>query len=247
MKRFNVLLLIATFSMNASWAANNLEDSRDEGLYKKARSHLGLGIYYSQQMKFTDAIAEYTKALKIQEFVGEKRALCLRNLANAYHNLGDIYARKKNFTAAITQYTTALAIEEFVGKERALCHYILGKIYDSKNNLKDAIIHYNAALAIEQFVGKKKTLCLTKLINANDRKNDSVLYIKTITPFAWINKKNEVNRKILEDYSNELIVEDVWYGAADRKNDSVLLGTDNFTPFDCTDEKNGRRMVRSCR
>jgi tetratricopeptide (TPR) repeat protein len=134
MKRFNVLLLIAAFSMNASWAASNLEGSRDKGPYEVARAHAGLGIYYSQQMNFTAAIVEYNKALKIQEFTGEKRALCLRNLANAYHNLGDIYARKKNFTAAITQYTTALAIEEFVGKERALCHYILGDICTGQKN-----------------------------------------------------------------------------------------------------------------
>ena len=238
MKRFNVLLLIATFSMNASWAASNLEDSRDEELYKKARTHIGWGIYYSKKKDFTTAIAEYTKALEIQEFVGEKRALCLRNLANVYHNLGDIYAGGKKFTAAITQYTTALAIEEFVGKERALCHRNLANAYRIKKNFTSAITQYIAALEIQEFVGEKRALCHFILgdIYAGQKEftNAITQYTAALEIQKFVGEKREL---CLTSLNN----------ANDRKNGSVLLGAKNFTPFDYIDEKNGRCMVRSCR
>jgi tetratricopeptide (TPR) repeat protein len=81
---------------------------------------------YRIKKNFTSAITQYIAALEIQEFVGEKRALC-------HFILGDIYAGQKEFSNAINQYTAALEIQKFVGEKRELCLTSLNSANDRKN------------------------------------------------------------------------------------------------------------------
>ena len=91
------------------------------------------GNTYLKQNNFTQAISDYTKAIKINP-----------NLAEAYNNRGNAYLKQNNFTQAISDYIEAIKINPNL----ADAYYHRGLAYVNQNNFTQAISDCTKAIKI---------------------------------------------------------------------------------------------------
>lgn len=97
-------------------------------------AHLRLGVGFSAQECFDDAIAQYSEALKIDP-----------EMVNAYYNSGNAYWRQGKLDEAIKHYTKALELDP----DFPDAHYNLGNVLLEREEFEKAIIHYKKALELK--------------------------------------------------------------------------------------------------
>ncbi len=102
-----------------------------------ARAVFKKGYWYAKEGKYDEAIAEFSKAIKIKP-----------NLASAYINRGSAYRQEGNFYQAVLDFSEAIKI--FPNYVRA--YYCRGNVYSTKENYDLAIADYNKAIELNRNV-----------------------------------------------------------------------------------------------
>ena len=99
-----------------------------------AEEYYNRGNAYKKQGNLTQAIADYTNAIRINS-----------KHAKAYYNRGNTYGKQGNLTQAIADYTKAIEINPKY-KE---AYYNRGNTYGKQGNLIQAISDYTKAIEID--------------------------------------------------------------------------------------------------
>lgn len=106
-----------------------------------------LGYVYYQNHQFSEAINEFTKAIRYSKINGEDFPLVY-----GYHfNRGNAYLKTKNFQKAITDYTYALKLNPNnpdILTNRGIAYY-------QHNRKEDACIDWNKSMAEGGFTAEK--------------------------------------------------------------------------------------------
>jgi protein O-mannosyl-transferase len=132
-------VVIAVFAVGARLQAQHWKDdvtlwrytlrvTKDNDL-----AHSNLGIAFWEQQKVSDAIAEFSAALRIRPTV-----------ASTHSNLGVAFAAEGNMAAAIREFQEAIRIKP----GDASYHYNLGIMFQRQGNVTDAKSHFKEALNI---------------------------------------------------------------------------------------------------
>lgn len=100
---------------------------RTEGYY-------GLGLAYTAQEKFDEAIKSYTDAMASAP-----------DWAHLYAALGSVYANMHRYEEALSAYKTAVTLQP----DDARIHHHLGNVYSKRGRYEEAMRHQLRAIAIE--------------------------------------------------------------------------------------------------
>jgi tetratricopeptide (TPR) repeat protein len=115
-------------------AENYLEEKFSSINPEDAEFYYGRGLAYAKQGNFTQAICDYTKAIKLKPKNGF-----------AYVNRGHVYFNQGNFSQAITDYTKAI---EMNPQNVELYYSIRGIAYEKQGNFSLAITDFNKVIEI---------------------------------------------------------------------------------------------------
>lgn len=114
---------------------------------KIAIANTNLGIVYTKEKLYGDAINYYETALKIWDKVypgaHANKALVLMNLGQTYSSLGDQKAAQGYYEKSLTMYEAALGKKH---PEVAFAHTLLGNQKISQRNYDEGLRHYQLAL-----------------------------------------------------------------------------------------------------
>lgn len=138
-----------------------LDDDSENKNFKSglARSHASLGVIFSQESNYYEAIENYEKALKIYIEIDQKSSV-----SKAYNNIGIVYKSRRNNTKAVEYFKKALKIQEEIGEQTLpVTMTNIGVIYFEDNNLKEAYSYYTQAEKL--FKSTKNTRGLALLYN----------------------------------------------------------------------------------
>ena len=106
--------------------------------YKKgmANAYNSLGVSYFYEAKYSDALNNYTAALKIREEAGDNQAA-----ASSYHNIALVYHNQGNYPEALKNYLASLKIYEKIAEKESLA-----KSYGNIALIYWEQLHYSEAL-----------------------------------------------------------------------------------------------------
>lgn len=138
-----------------------VDDEPENKSYKNglARSYASLGVIFSQESNYYEAIENYEKALKIYIEIDQKSSI-----SKAYNNIGIVYKSRRNNAKAIEYFKKALKIQEEIGEQTLpVTMTNIGVIYFEDNNLKQAYSYYTQAEKL--FKSTKNTRGLALLYN----------------------------------------------------------------------------------
>jgi tetratricopeptide (TPR) repeat protein len=122
-----IFFLVLSSLFSCASAQKELNEGKDAEFYNNR------GTAYVNEWKFDQAIAEYTRALKINP-----------NYIEAYNNRGVVYRRKGQYDKAIADYNKVLEINP----RDADAFNNRGAVYTWKGQYDQAISDYNKALEI---------------------------------------------------------------------------------------------------
>jgi tetratricopeptide (TPR) repeat protein len=138
-----------------------VDDDSDNKSYKSglARSYASLGVIFSQESNYYEALENYEKALKLYIEIDQKSSI-----SKAYNNIGIVYKSRRNNKKAIEYFKKALKIQEEIGEQTLpVTMTNIGVIYFEDNNLRQAYSYYNQAEKL--FKSTKNTRGLALLYN----------------------------------------------------------------------------------
>ena len=139
-----------------------------KGIYIKNISFSlnNLGIGYSIQGNFEEAISYYRKNLKICKEIGDQKGII-----KSYNNMGNIYFEQGNLQMALKIYYKNLNIHEEIGYHKGMagCFNNIGTIYKKQKNFQQALTYYQKSLKIEKEIDNKQGI-------ANSLENIGILY-----------------------------------------------------------------------
>ena len=126
---------ILTYQRNKVWQTEfSLWDDAALKAPHKARPYYNRGLIYYQQNKFTQAIADYTKAIEIDS-----------RLEEAYYNRGIAYAKQSDLNQAVSDYNKAININF----NKAEAYINRGLIFAKQNKLREAFFDFTKAIEID--------------------------------------------------------------------------------------------------
>jgi serine phosphatase RsbU (regulator of sigma subunit) len=125
---------------------------------------------------YVKAVDYQTRALKIQEEVGNKNGIIA-----SLNNIGNIYAAKSDFANAIIYFGKCLKLSEQIGNSKGMANSLnnIGSIYFSQDNNKKALDYSMRSLKISEATGDKR-ISLTTLSNIADIYQSLHDYQKTL-------------------------------------------------------------------
>lgn len=105
------------------------------------------GVILKQMSQFDKALVCYSKTLKIQQYLNNKKGE-----ARTYNNIGRIYEAMEQFDLAMFYYRKALKIYKTldISKSTGITLQNIGHIYRAHNNLDSALVYFNLALPLYQ-------------------------------------------------------------------------------------------------
>jgi tetratricopeptide (TPR) repeat protein len=111
--------------------------------------HSNLGVFYSSQKRYTEALTHFQKALAIQRATqGENSA----RVATNYNNIANAYEEQQRYQEALQYHQKALAIRIAVYGENHInvgtTHNNIGNVYGQQERYPEALEHHQKALAI---------------------------------------------------------------------------------------------------
>ncbi|MDI1316943.1 tetratricopeptide repeat protein [Flavobacterium sp.] len=117
-----------------------VDDDSNNKSYKNglARSYASLGVIFSQEGNYYEAIENYEKALSLYIKIDQKSSI-----SKAYNNIGIVYKSRRNNKKAIEYFKKALKIQEEIGEQTLpVTMTNIGVIYFEDNNLSQAYSYY---------------------------------------------------------------------------------------------------------
>jgi len=120
-----------------------------------ANVYNNLGIIYTRQNKFPDALAAHEKALKFREEIGDNYGI-----AFSYNNIGVIYFTQNNFSAALEYNLKALKIREEIQDSVgiALSMTSVGSCYYKLKDASKGAEYCKKSLVIAEKAGDKSAI-----------------------------------------------------------------------------------------
>ena len=122
---------------------------------QKVKSYNNIGIIYSRQGNYPEALKNYQAALKISEETGNKNGI-----ANSYNNSGIIHHYQGNYPEALKNYFAALRTWEEIGDKYNIANSYnnIAIIYERQENYPEALKNLYASLKIREELGDKKSI-----------------------------------------------------------------------------------------
>ena len=125
--------------------------------YKKGigNAYNNIGVLYSNQGNYSDALKNHNAALKIREEIEDKKGM-----AGSYNNIGLIYSEQGNYINALEKYIAALKINEALGNKKwvAKNYANIGNLYTAQGNYALALEYLLKALKINEESGEVSSI-----------------------------------------------------------------------------------------
>ncbi|MBK6833006.1 MAG: CHAT domain-containing protein [Bacteroidetes bacterium] len=125
--------------------AESAEKLAEKLSFKKgmANSYHIIGIVYTYQLNYAEALKNYLASIKIKEEIGDKKGM-----ANSYNNIGTVYKDQSNNLNALKNYFASLKINTEIGDKKGIIisYNNIGNVYLNQGNFTDALKNYYAAL-----------------------------------------------------------------------------------------------------
>jgi two-component system sensor histidine kinase UhpB len=128
-----------------------------------ANTYSNIGMVYSKQGEFAEAIENYHSALSYRD--GSDR----RGKSAAYNNLGIVYYQSGDYPKALEYYLLSLEIDEELGDKMdiAFSNNNVGMVYEYLGKYDEAIRYFTLANTLCQEVGHQECVAGTNINIAN--------------------------------------------------------------------------------
>lgn len=146
-----------------------------------------LGASYFNQNKYSSALDNYLKSLKICEELNDKKGI-----GYSLNNIGLLYNDQSKFKTGLEYFLRALKIREEIGDKGGIasCYRNMGSSYSSLYDYPKALEYYNLALKISEEIGDGAAIasCYNNIGNVFLKQNK---YENAIDYFLKPLQKNE--------------------------------------------------------
>ncbi|HEY0029606.1 MAG TPA: tetratricopeptide repeat protein [Bacteroidia bacterium] len=124
----------------------------------KAKAFGNIGIIYTDQGNYPEALKNHFASLKIKEAIGDKKGI-----SNSYNNIGIVYYCQGNYPEALKNHFACLKIYEAIGDKKGISNSYnnIGLVYNNQGNYPEALKNHFASLKIEEAIGDKKEIANT--------------------------------------------------------------------------------------
>ncbi|HET6244230.1 MAG: tetratricopeptide repeat protein [Bacteroidetes bacterium] len=117
-----------------------------------------IGLIYTYQGNYPEALKNYLSSLKIREELGDKFGI-----ASSLNNIGYIYSNQGNYPEALKNHLASLKIREELGDKKGNAGSLIniGLIYTNQGNYPEALKNYLSSLKIDEELGDKKGISVS--------------------------------------------------------------------------------------
>jgi len=111
-----------------------------------------IGLIYSDQGNYPEALKNHFASLRIRESLGSKIGE-----ATSYNNIGNIYDAQGNYPDALKNYSACLKIMEAIDDKAGIAssYSNIGNVYAEQGNYSEALKNYFTCLRIKESLGDK--------------------------------------------------------------------------------------------
>ena len=125
-------------------------------IFGLARCYSSLGVVFSQEGNYYEAIDNYQKGLKYYQKINHKTGI-----SKSYNNIGIVYKSRQNNTKALEYFKKALKIQEEIGEQSMPVTLTnIGVIYFEDNKLSEALSYYTKAEKLFKTIENTRGLAL---------------------------------------------------------------------------------------
>ena len=141
------------------------EFAKSKGLKKQMADALNIqGVSFKIRGNNEKALELYTKSLKIQEAIKDKKGI-----GRSLGNMGSVYKDQGDYISAIDNYSQSIKIFEEIGEKKGLSSIIsnIGNIYFSQGDYNKAIENHIKSLEISEEINDKTGVALSLMNMGN--------------------------------------------------------------------------------
>ena len=135
--------------------ANELLEQQEikEDAESLANVYNNLGLVYQSLSDFPKALEYYSKALHINEEIGNKSGI-----ASTLGNIGIVYIKLSEYPKALEYCSKALPIHEEIGNKEGIARNLgnIGIVYSDLSDYPKTLEYYSKALLIDEEIGNKE-------------------------------------------------------------------------------------------
>ncbi|UPT69732.1 MAG: tetratricopeptide repeat protein [Flavobacterium sp. JAD_PAG50586_2] len=125
-------------------------------IYGLARCYSSLGVIFSQEGNYYEALDNYQNGLKRYKKINQKNAI-----SKSYNNIGIVYKSRGNNQKALDYFKNALKIQEEIGEQTIPVTLTnIGVIYYEANKLPQAYSYYSKAEKLFETIENTRGLAL---------------------------------------------------------------------------------------
>ncbi len=145
----------------------------------EASSYVNLGVIYSDQSNYPEALKNLEVALKKYESIGDKKGIgsCYTFMGNVYYDQGNFPEELKSFLAALKNYED---IKDKAGI--AYAHWGIGIFYFNTHNYSEALKNHLASLKMREQIGDQSGIA-SSYINIGNVYAEQGNYIEALKNF----------------------------------------------------------------
>jgi len=131
----------------------SVSNLKSEILNQKASALNNIGFIYMNHGDISNALDYYSKSLRIQEEIGDRKGL-----AGSLSNIGSVYNTQGDLSKALEYYGKSLKIMQDLGNKNGVANLLnnIGAIYKNQGNIAEALNFYERSLKIREETGDKK-------------------------------------------------------------------------------------------
>jgi tetratricopeptide (TPR) repeat protein len=118
----------------------------------KAKAFTNIGIVFSNQGNYPEALKNHFASLQIRDAIGDKKGV-----AGSYNNIGLVNNYQGNYPEALKNYFASLKIQKAIGDKNGIAtsYNNIGIIYNNQGNFPEALKNHFASLKIREAMGDK--------------------------------------------------------------------------------------------
>lgn len=125
-------------------------------IYGLARCYSSLGVIFSQEGNYYEALDNYQNGLKLYKKINQKNAI-----SKSYNNIGIVYKSRGNNAKALEYFKNALKIQEEIGEQTIPVTLTnIGVVYFEDNKLPQAHSYYTKAEKLFKTIENTRGLAL---------------------------------------------------------------------------------------
>ena len=123
-----------------------------------AKALNNIGYAYNNKGKVKEALAYYSRSLKVYEEIGNKEGIAL-----SLNNIGFIYKNKGQLKETLDYFIRSLKIQEEIGNKEGIALSLnnIGYIYKNKGQIKEALAYYGRSLKVYEEIGNKSGIAVS--------------------------------------------------------------------------------------